>query len=120
VTRHKLLATLQNLTGGFRRAFAIPNTDEPLSSEETALLERLAEAVVARGMAAPATMFLESLGPMNFLGSQALHFFTPILEVVFPHRDVERVARLLEKRQTLGRLTILIEHRAETHRTERA
>ncbi len=58
----------------------------------------------------------ESVGPMNFLGSQALHFFTPILEVVFPQRDVERVAQLLERRDTLSRLTVLIE-RAEARRT---
>jgi hypothetical protein len=120
VTRHKLLATLETLKGQFRRAFAIQKADEPLSADEMALLERLAEAVATRGMAVPATMFLESLGPMNFLGSQALHFFTPILDVVFPHRDVERVARLLEKRQSLSRLAVLIERRAETLRTDRA
>jgi hypothetical protein len=54
---------------------------------------------------------------MNFLGSQALHFFTPILEVVFPQRDIERVALLLERRDTLARLTALIERQAENRRT---
>jgi hypothetical protein len=53
---------------------------------------------------------------MNFLGSQALHFFTPILEVVFSQRDVERVALLLERRDTLSRLAVLIERRAEAQR----
>ena len=28
-------------------------------------------------------MFLESMGPMNFLGSQALHVMTPIIECAF-------------------------------------
>ena len=87
-----------------------------LSAEDVALLERVAAAVVAREMAVPAVMFLESVGPMNFLGSQALHFFTPILEVVFPQRDIERVALLLERRDTLSRLAALIERRAETRR----
>ncbi len=99
----------------FQKAFAV-ESDEPLSAEDVALLERVAAAVVDRGMAVPAAVFLESLGPMNFLGSQALHFFTPILEVVFPQRDVERVARLLERRSTLSRLTDLIERRAEAKR----
>ena len=86
---------------------------EPLTPADIALLERAADAVVQRGMATPAVLFLESVGPMNFLGSQALHFLTPILEAVFPQRDVERVACLLERRDTLARLVVLIEARAQ-------
>jgi len=86
---------------------------EPLTSADIALLERAADAVVQRGMATPAVLFLESVGPMNFLGSQALHFLTPMLDVVFPQRDVERVACLLERRDTLARLVALIEDRAQ-------
>jgi hypothetical protein len=71
-------------------------------------------------MATPAVLFLESLGPMSFLGSQALHFFIPILDVVFPQRDVERVARLLERRETLSRLALLIERRTDHPPTDRA
>ena len=61
-------------------------------------MERMADAIVKRGMAAPATIFLESMGPMNFLGSQALHFFTPIIDLAFNAKEVEQVARLLERR----------------------
>src|SRR5919197_2295001 len=80
------------LKAQFRHAFATTDAGEPLSAEDTALLERVAEAIVARGMATPATLYLESLGPMGCLGSQDLHFFTPILDVAFPARDVQRVA----------------------------
>ena len=94
----------------------MPPEGQRLSIEDVALLERVAEAVVRRGMAAPAVMFLESMAPMNFLGSQAVHFFTPLLEVVFHQRDIERVAVLLERRDTLVRLAALIEHRHDlTH-----
>ena len=102
--------------GFFKHAFAVEPAGQPLSAEDVALLERVAVAVVERQMAVPAVVFLESVGPMNFLGSQALHFFTPILEVVFPQRDIERVALLLERRDTLSRLTALIERRAESRR----
>src|SRR5207249_7413617 len=95
-----------------RHAFALEPEGQPLSTEELALLERVADTVVERGMAMPAILFLESVGPMNFLGSHALHFFTPILEVVFAQRDVERVALLLERRDTLSRLGAMIENRA--------
>lgn len=103
---------LSGLKTRFQQAFALEPEGIPLSAEDLVLLERVAEAVVRRDMAAPAVVFLESVGPMNFLGSQALHFFTPILEVVFPQRDVERVALLLERRDTLTRLARLIENRA--------
>jgi hypothetical protein len=111
-----LAQRLRGLRARVQHAFAVEPTGEPLSAEDAALLERVAAAVVERGMAVPAVVFLESVGPMNFLGSQALHFFTPILEVVFSQRDVERVALLLERRDTLSRLAVLIERRAEAQR----
>jgi hypothetical protein len=102
-----------------RHAFALGPEGEPLSAEDTALLGRVADAIVKRGLAAPAMVFLESVGPMNFLGSQALHFFTPLLEVAFPQREVERIARLLERRDTLPKLTALIESRTQPDRAGR-
>ena len=87
-----------------------PNPDAELfTTEDLALLERVADAVVKRGMTAPATVFLESLGPMNFLGSQALYFLTPIVEWAFNAREVEQVARLLERRDTISRLIAIID-----------
>jgi hypothetical protein len=106
-----LARRLNGLKARLQHAFALEPEGQPLSPEDVALLERVAATVVERGMATPAILFLESVGPMNFLGSQALHFFAPILEVVFPQRDVERVAHLLERRDTLSRLTALIEQR---------
>lgn len=94
---------------GLRHAFAVQPETEPLSIDDVQLLERIAETIVKRGMAAPATMFLESMGPMNFLGSQALHFITPIIECVLSTKEVEQVARLLERRDTVTRLISIIE-----------
>lgn len=90
-------------------AFSTTSGAEVFTTEDLALLERVADAVVKRGMTAPATVFLESLGPMNFLGSQALHFLTPIVEWAFNAREVEQVARMLERRDTISRLITIIE-----------
>jgi len=79
-------------------------------------MERVAGAIVDRGMAAPATVFLESMGPMNFLGSQALHFLSPIIECAFDAKEVEQVARLLERRDTISRLTTLIDAKSAAKR----
>jgi hypothetical protein len=63
-------------------------------------------------MATPAVLFLESIGPMHFLGSQALHFLSPILDCAFQARDVERIATLLERRDALARLCAAIDARS--------
>jgi hypothetical protein len=90
-------------------AFSVKSDSEVYTVEDLALLERVADAVVKRGMTAPATVFLESLGPMNYLGSQALYFLTPIVEWAFNASEVEQVARLLERRDTVPRLIAIID-----------
>ncbi len=112
-SKDNLAQRLNGITARLRHAFAVMPEGQPLSGEDMALLERVADAVIHRRMAAPALLFLESMGPMNFLGSQALHFFTPLLNVVFPQRDIERIALLLERRDTLARLAAIIESRAD-------
>src|SRR2546426_2847551 len=66
-----LAQRLSGLTARVRHAFAVEPEGQPLSPEDVALLERVAATVVERGMATPAILFLESVGPMSFLGSQA-------------------------------------------------
>ena len=100
----------------FRRevahAFSTRAKEQAFALEDRELLQRVADAVVKRGMATPATLFLESLGPMNFLGSQALHFLNPILEFAFDVKELEQIARLLERRDTISRLIALIEEKS--------
>jgi hypothetical protein len=90
-------------------AFSTRSEAEAFTVEDLALLERVADAVVKRGMTAPATLFLESLGPMNFLGSQALYFLAPIVEWALNAKEIEHAARLLERRETISRLITIIE-----------
>ena len=90
-------------------AFSTKSEAEVFACEDLVLLERVADAVVKRGMTAPATIFLESLGPMNFLGSQALYFLAPIVEWALNAKEIEHVARLLERRDTIPRLITIIE-----------
>jgi hypothetical protein len=109
---------LQDLRAGLRHAFVTQSSsDSPLSHEDLQLMERAAGVIVERGMVAPATFFLESIGPMNFLGSQALYFFAPILECAFDTKEVEQVARLLERRDTVSRLIAIIEARSSVKRS---
>lgn len=109
LSKDPLSKKLEELLIGMQHAFAVQTAVQPISVEDMALMERVADAVVKRGMAAPATVFLESMGPMNFLGSQALHFLTPILDCAFESKEIEQIARLLERRDTIGRVIAIIE-----------
>lgn len=99
----------QTLKHALSLAFAVETARDPLTVEDVALLDKVARVVVARGMASPAMLFLESAAPMNFLGSQALHFLTPILNLACETREIEQVAHLLERRDAIPRLIALIE-----------
>lgn len=108
-TKASLTEKWEQVRAGLSHAFSTRSEAETFTIIDLALLQRIADAVVQRRMAAPAVVFLESLGPMNFLGSQALHFFAPIMDLVFSAHEVSQVAALLERRDTTVRLIALIE-----------
>lgn len=91
-----------------------PRTGD-LSAEDEALLDRIAAAVARWGMTVPAVFLLESSKPLSFVGSQFLHFLSPIAHSVLDARELDRLAVLLERRDTVERLIVRIE-RAEAPR----
>ncbi|MDE3225467.1 MAG: hypothetical protein KGN30_08665 [Nitrospirota bacterium] len=104
-----LAQKIDGLKADLKHAFALGSPDKPLTAEETALLEKVAATIVSRRMSGPALLFLESAGPMNFLGSQALHFLAPILDLACDAREVELAAHLLERRDAISRLIAMID-----------
>lgn len=93
----------------FAHAFALDGGTEPLEEKDVALLEKIAKGVVSRRMTAPAILFLESVKPLSFVGGQALVFFGPVLEVVLKREEIERAAKMLERRDVLEGLALKIE-----------
>lgn len=84
-----------------------------LSPEQLELFAKLADKVVTLGFALPAVLFLESLRPVNFIGSQVMLFFAPMLRTWFTLREYDLLQQALERRETLGYLADLIEARDE-------
>jgi len=76
------------------------------------LLRKVARTIVRREMTTPALLFLESLGPLHFLGSQVVHGLTPFLDLVCNPTELERLATILERRDSLERLSMLIQEQA--------
>ena len=96
----------------FVHAFAVDPPQSVLSPQERALLEKIARHLVHRRLESPALLFLESLGPLNFLGSQVVHGLRPFLDVVCDASELERLAIILERRDSIDRLIRLIQHQA--------
>jgi hypothetical protein len=88
------------------------------SPEDEALLDKLAHLVVRHRMTVPAIFFLESMKPLSFVGSQAMHFFEPLVHAFLPLRDYERFALMMERRENLEALLVKIEARDDADRQE--
>ncbi len=76
------------------------------------MLEKIAHRLVQRRMEAPALMFMESVGPLNFLGSQVMHGLRPFLELVCDTTEMERLALILERRDSVEHLITLLQQQA--------
>lgn len=88
---------------------------EPARATSTAEhdLNALADAICRRGLAAPAIFFIESVKPLNFIGSQMLHALTPLLSLLADPERIEALAAALEDRDTAERLLQKIEEREQ-------
>ncbi len=94
----------------FRGRVDLPDPpQESLPEEEAAVLERVAKKVVDKGWTVPAILFLESVKPLNFISSQAMVFFEPIVQGIFNLRDYDTFRTALEKRITIELLIQRIE-----------
>ena len=103
----------EKLRQEFAYAFAVTPPAPGFSPEEIALLEKIARRIADRDMAVPALLFLESLGPLSFLGSQVVHGLKPFLDFVMDATEVERLATLLERRDGIDQLILLIQQQVE-------
>ena len=95
-----------------KQAFSLERYEEPLTDQERRLLEKIAAAIVRRRLETPAVFVLESAKPLNYLGSQAMAFFEPVVRGLFAATDYGRVRRILERRQSVECLLQEIENRA--------
>ena len=70
-----------------------------LAADDLAMLDELADAIVARRLGTPALFFLESMRPLGFVGSQLMIVMRPIVAVVWPSPvRWDQLQRVLEVR----------------------
>jgi hypothetical protein len=80
-----------------------------LSEEQIKLFDKLAVQVTKRRLTVPAILFLESVRPLNFVGSQAMVFFAPMIHAFFTARQYDLIQQALEHRETIAYFIDLLE-----------
>ncbi len=104
------LSRWQRLRESLRHAFDLHGPHGPLEPEDLELLDRLAEKIVNRRMATPAVLFLQSVQPLNAIGSQAMVFLRPFVTgLFFKPEQYDRIAAIMERREGINALISAIE-----------
>ncbi len=83
--------------------------DEISDERRDEIIDWLAFRVMRYQMETPAVAFLEMSRPLSFIGSQAVHFFAPVADVLFGHPFASEVGFLMQDRSNIDRLVARIE-----------
>ena len=83
-----------------KHAFAVEKEEDFQPDEkDQELINVVCREVVKRGMATPALIFLESTRPLNYIGSQTMVFFEPVMRTVLRNPEAwSRFSEILEHR----------------------
>jgi hypothetical protein len=83
------------------------------------MIDRLVNWIQAKGLSAPAVLFLEASKPLSFIGSQVLLLLQPVLGHIGPtlgwfddSHVVAEYAELLEDPANIDRILAYLEHRS--------
>jgi hypothetical protein len=85
------------------------NEKKELTPEQQEILDKIAKKVVLWKMSVPAILFLESVKPLNYIGSQMLVFFEPFVQTLFSWKDYDEFRKMMEERENTERLLQTIE-----------
>ncbi|QDT64041.1 hypothetical protein [Calycomorphotria hydatis] len=109
---HKLLS-------GLKHAFAVEDSStlEPTPRQKE-IIESVCREITARGMTTPAIVSLESARPLNFVGAQAMHFFSPVVSALFDGDAHKELAKFLEHRGSVEYIIRQLEEMAANHPDE--
>jgi len=81
-----------------------------LSQKDKELIDKHAKKIVDKGLGTMAIMAIESVKPLNYIGSQLLLIVNPIL-TIFPHfKDFDKIAELIEDRENIEYFLTRIEY----------
>jgi hypothetical protein len=102
------------MLGGNDQEFYNIYSSEDISEEEKErLFEKIAKDIVERRLGIPAIMFLESIKPLSFVGSQIMIMMNPFIQALFNIKSYWMFSVLFEKRENVECLIKKIERRLD-------
>ena len=93
-----------------KNAFAVdpPGPAKPTEPQQ-AVVDSVCREVARRHLTTPTLIFLETFRPLNYVGSQLLHFFQPIVSAVLRGEGYRHFTDFLEQRGSVDYLCERIE-----------
>ena len=89
----------------FKHAFAVdPSGPVEPTAPQREVIDTVCLEITRRHLSTPALLFLESFRPLNYLGSQLLHFFHPFVSAVLNADGYRHFTDFLEKRGSIDYL----------------
>ena len=84
-----------------------------VTPQQAAAADRVAGFIRRHGLVTPAVLWLESVRPLAFVGSQFMHILSPTVTAFLPESHWHDMATLLEDRRGMNYLLTRIERPAE-------
>ncbi|MBF0300707.1 MAG: hypothetical protein HQK51_18480 [Oligoflexia bacterium] len=85
------------------------NKKEELDPKKLEVLDKIANFVVEKELAPMAIVFLESIRPLHYLGSQAIIFFEPFINILIDQQKIALFREAMEDKRYLEYLINKIE-----------
>jgi len=80
-----------------------------VTPEQDELLRKIAVKISERGMTVPTIFFLESMAPLNYIGSQVMAYLEPFLTFVVPRDHYNNIQKILEQRKGIDYFLTILE-----------
>ncbi|NOR44819.1 MAG: hypothetical protein GQ534_04465 [Candidatus Delongbacteria bacterium] len=80
-----------------------------INEEQKILLRKIAAVIASKGMAVPTIFFLESVQPLNYIGSQVMAYVEPFLTFFIPRDAYNDIQKILEQRQGINYFLSILE-----------
>lgn len=107
----------KNFVERIKHAFAVQKPTDLIVDERTdKTINSICGEIIRRDMVVPTLMMLEMSRPLNFLGSQALHFFQPFGTVLIDPGAWDAFAVFLEQRGSVEYLIQRLEDLDAEHK----
>lgn len=92
--------------------------DQLTEIEKQDLMKKISTEIVKRQLTLPVIIFLESIRPLSYIGSQAMVFFNPLVQIVFPTKMYGQLQLFFEDRENMEKLIQAIEAEDERFNQE--